>query len=237
MAGSVAKLIERARWWCESGNLGYDQYNRWDIRVGGECDCSSLALWCCYEAGFISKPTWGYTGSIEDQLLSAGFRSFPNNGNPQPGDLLLNRKNHVAIYLGNGQLAQASRDERGMYSGGKPGDQDGGETNVRSYYNYPWDCYVRYTGTSDYKQTSTSTSGGFDMASLPTISKGSKGGAVKTCQAVLAYKYGISCGPAGADGDFGAMTDAAVKKFQTNYKVSGGADGYVGANTWKALLS
>ena len=29
---------------CAVWSLGYDQYNREDIRDGGECDCSSLVI-------------------------------------------------------------------------------------------------------------------------------------------------------------------------------------------------
>jgi gametolysin len=36
------------------------------------------------------------------------------------------------------KIGQASRDERGKYSGGKAGDQDGQEVAIRSWYNRPW---------------------------------------------------------------------------------------------------
>lgn len=149
----IDKLCERMRYWCTKANLGYDQYQRWDIRVGGESDCSSLVYWCLWEAGFLSKPTGSlynhtlYTGTLRRHLVEAGFTVHAVNGNPQKGDVLLNDNHHVAIYLGNGQLAQSSIDERGKATGGQSGDQGApngrGETNVRSYYNYPWSCYLR----------------------------------------------------------------------------------------------
>ena len=44
-------------------------------------------------------------------------------------------------------VAQASRGEAGhSTNGGKAGNQDGYETNLRGYYNYPWSCYLRYVG-------------------------------------------------------------------------------------------
>lgn len=67
----------------------------------------------------------------------------------------------------------------------------------------------------------------------PTIKLGSKGNDVKKAQQLLIAK-GYSCGTAGADGDFGAGTYNAVKKFQADNGLE--ADGIVGANTWAALL-
>ena len=69
--------------------------------------------------------------------------------------------------------------------------------------------------------------------SYPTIKLGSKGSDVKKAQQLLIAK-GYSCGSAGADGDFGAATYNAVKKFQADNGLE--ADGIVGAKTWAALL-
>lgn len=64
------------------------------------------------------------------------------------------------------------------------------------------------------------------------LSKGMKGNDVKTLQ-ILLNAYGCDCGS--ADGDFGAKTEAGLKKFQTQFKL--GADGIAGAKTWNKLLS
>ena len=65
------------------------------------------------------------------------------------------------------------------------------------------------------------------------LKRGVKGADVKTLQAAL-IAYGFSCGAAGADGDFGSGTEAALKKFQTKYGL--GADGIAGKGTWGKLL-
>ena len=65
------------------------------------------------------------------------------------------------------------------------------------------------------------------------LSKGMDGNDVKTLQAAL-IANGFSCGTAGADGDFGSATDAALRKFQTKYGL--GADGIAGDGTWSKLL-
>ena len=65
------------------------------------------------------------------------------------------------------------------------------------------------------------------------LSKGMDGNDVKTLQAAL-IANGFSCGTAGADGDFGRATDAALRKFQTKYGL--GVDGIAGNATWSKLL-
>ncbi|KAA8832621.1 peptidoglycan amidohydrolase family protein [Bifidobacterium tissieri] len=152
---SLDKLCDRMRYWCLSANLGYDQSNRWDIRPGGECDCSSLVIFALREAGFDTGSA-SYTGNMSQQLTARGWKRLPNNGRPAKGDILLNDVHHVAVYLGNGVLAQASIDERGRGSGGRAGDQTDHETNVRSYYNYPWNAYLRYVGSQSQEDDMTS---------------------------------------------------------------------------------
>ena len=65
------------------------------------------------------------------------------------------------------------------------------------------------------------------------LSKGMDGNDVKTLQAAL-IANGFSCGVAGADGDFGSATAAALRKFQTKYGL--GVDGIAGNETWSKLL-
>lgn len=65
------------------------------------------------------------------------------------------------------------------------------------------------------------------------LSKGMDGNDVKTLQAAL-IANGFSCGTAGADGDFGNATAAALRKFQTKYGL--GVDGIAGNETWSKLL-
>ena len=65
------------------------------------------------------------------------------------------------------------------------------------------------------------------------LRRGMKGADVKTLQAAL-ITYGFSCGAAGADGDFGNATAAALRKFQTKYGL--GVDGIAGNATWSKLL-
>ena len=43
-----------------------------------------------------------------------------------------------------GKIANSGHDERGKYSGGKPGDQTGAEWAVVNWYNRPWNCVLRH---------------------------------------------------------------------------------------------
>ncbi len=68
--------------------------------------------------------------------------------------------------------------------------------------------------------------------SEPTLRRGSKGDAVARLQEALTAA-GFDTG--GADGTFGAGTEAAVKAFQTAHGLT--SDGIAGAGTWGALGS
>ena len=63
-------------------------------------------------------------------------------------------------------------------------------------------------------------------------SRGDSGAKVKEIQALLIFR-GFSVGSAGVDGQFGAGTESAVKRFQTSRGIS--ADGIVGPTTWNRL--
>jgi peptidoglycan hydrolase-like protein with peptidoglycan-binding domain len=153
VAGSISKFCEVMRKACEDWSLGYDQNQRWNIKDGGECDCSSLVIWALKQAGFDTGSA-SYTGDMSSNLTKRGWTRIPYRGlwQVKAGDILLNDTYHVAAVIsGSGataRLAQASIDERGRATGGASGDQSGHETNVRQVYDYShgWDCILRYSG-------------------------------------------------------------------------------------------
>lgn len=87
------------------------------------------------------------------------------------------------------------------------------------------------------KQAHRSTFGGATATTvkveLNELQKGANGEQVKTLQRLL-IALGYNLGKYGADGDFGASTDRAVRAFQNARKL--GADGVVGKTTWDELL-
>lgn len=142
---SLETFIARAIYWVRDANMGYSQADRWNFNPNaGNCDCSSLVIYCLREAGFDTGSA-SYTGNLSANLTVRGWQRVPNNGSPQRGDILLNDADHVAVYIGGRLLAQASQSEHNT-AYGQPGDQTGYETNIATYYNYPWNCYLRYTG-------------------------------------------------------------------------------------------
>jgi hypothetical protein len=143
------KLIKTA---CTQWSLGYDQSNRLDFRNGGETDCSALVILTCEQAGLLPgnniRKNIGatFTGNMRANFKARGWQVLTNLpvSRLRPGDVLLNDSDHTAMYVGNSKLAQASIDEHGNVAGGAAGDRTGSETSVRSYYDFPWSCVLRY---------------------------------------------------------------------------------------------
>lgn len=70
---------------------------------------------------------------------------------------------------------------------------------------------------------------------IRVVSRGDVSGATLSAQILLIHKWSISCGPDGADGDYGPNTEAAVKAFQRHYGLE--ADGVIGPLTWSKLIN
>lgn len=211
---------------------GYDQGNRW----GPDYDCSSFIITVWERVGVPLKSSGAsYTGNLKSAALRCGFRDVTAQVNRQTGaglqigDILLNEASHVAMFVGNGNLVHASINEQGGITGGKPGDQTGREICVRSYYNAPWDCVLRYGDDKPVEKPEAKPT----VSGLPVLRHGSRGLSVLAMQAVLIVR-GFDCGPDGADGDFGDNTEKALKAFQEECLID--ADGICGPVTWACLL-
>ena len=209
---------------------GYDQGNRW----GPDYDCSSFIISVWQDVGVPLKTAGAsYTGNMRSAALSVGFRDVTAQVNRQTGaglqlgDILLNERSHVAMFVGNGNLVHASINEFNGITGGKPGDQTGREICVRSYYNSPWDCVLRYGEDKPTEKPTAKISG------LPELRRGDKGEVVRAAQILLNGRK-CSVGAYGSDGDFGPATEAAVLAYQRRNGLDD--DGIIGPATWAALL-
>lgn len=159
-SGTVGPGVEGAaaqmEKWANDPNVGYDQTNRWGEK--GDFDCSGAVITAYQNAGIPVKDAGAsYTGNILSTFTKTGFKDITSSINLQTGDglqrgdVLLNPGRHVAMYTGDGKEAEASINENGGTTGGKPGDQTGKEFLIRDYRNYPWKNILRYSGSGSGK--------------------------------------------------------------------------------------
>lgn len=197
---------------------GYSQANRW----GPDYDCSSAVISAWKQAGIPLSCT--YTGNMYEDMTQKGFADVTSKIDLSsgvgllPGDVLLNHVHHTAMYIGDGLEAEASINEKGTATGGKPGDQTGREILIRAYRNYPWDCVLRYVGDINVGKKPVKTKS--TRVTVPYLRKGCVGAGVKTLQMDLNQigNYGLD-----VDGEFGPATDRALRGYQDSkgIKVSG----------------
>lgn len=212
---------------------GYDQTNRW----GADYDCSSFVISAFKAAGILLECT--YTGDMRGDMLRRGFIdvtatcNLSTGAGVAAGDVLLNYARHTALAIGGGRIVQASVNERGTATGGQTGDQTGREIAERAYYNYPWDCVLRYTAddAADEEDSGEYVPSYWYAVALPLLKPGMTDSTVNTVQTLL-YAYGYS---ASVSGSMDAATVEAVKAYQAAHGLD--PDGEVGGATWAALLS
>jgi hypothetical protein len=135
----LAQAIQNMIDLCNDDSHGYDQANRW----GPDYDCSSAIITALRNAGFDTGGA-SYTGNMSSELCARGWERLSANSEKIEGDILLNDVNHVALYIGNGEVAEFASNEFGGITGGQTGDQTGREASVHGYYDYPWDCILRW---------------------------------------------------------------------------------------------
>lgn len=243
---SIESIIEKAtqlmETWALDDSHGYDQEYRWGEK--GDFDCSSAVISAWELAGVPVKTNGAtYTGNMYSVFLQCGFEDVTDKveltygSGLQRGDVLLNHVNHTAIYIGGGRTAEASINELGTITGGKPGDQFGAEFLLRLYRNYPWDVVLRYTGKSSGGTAGGTVDAGnnaptyFYTVKLPLLKKGHTGPYVKALQELLISKGFLFDE---ADGVFGVNTETAVSGYQAEHGLE--PDGEVGGLTWAELM-
>ena len=130
-----------------------------------------------------------------------------------------NRYTHIGLYVGDGEVIEAASTEKGVTTS-KVTNEKWNRWGEMKYVDFP----ETEAPAEEQPQEPADV--------MPTIRKGDKGNAVRMMQqALLALGYDLP--RYGADGDFGAETEKAVKEFQKDKGLS--QDGVVGRKTWAAL--
>lgn len=252
--GKIENAVSWAKQIANDNRHGYSQASRW----GPDYDCSSLVIAAWEQAGVPVKAAGAsYTGNMRGSFLRCGFVDvttqvgLQSGYGLQPGDVLLNYQNHTCLYIGNNQVVNARTSEGNSQSG----DQSGNEIRIQSYWNFPWNCVLRFKEPAGSSPPETDSvpdapvsgsdtgavySGSEYKLSLRTLKRGDKGVRVERLQQILiarGYYCGGRCysGRETADGDFGAATEVAVKDVQLAAKIS--QDGIAGAETMTVLLT
>lgn len=150
----IEKAISQMESWADDPAHGYDQRYRWGEY--GDFDCSAAVIQAWENAGVPVKSNGAtYTGNMLAVFKRCGFEDVTSKINLSTGnglvrgDVLLNITHHTAMFCGNGYEVEASGNEKGGITGGKPGDQTGGEFLKRRYRNFPWTNILRYTGAGN----------------------------------------------------------------------------------------
>lgn len=241
---SLEGAIEFMRVACDVWSLGYDQSNRWDIRDGGECDCSSLVITALKRNGFDTGAA-SYTGDMSYNLTRRGWSRIPADlTKAQPGDILLNDTYHTCMVIrGRGwssTIAQASLGSNGRITGDAPGDQNGRETNTRGIYTYSmgWDCMLRYTEAPAPKPTPAGKLDVDGIAGRLTVTAwqkalGTPADGVISGQVLINRPYLPGFTAIEWTGDGSQLIQAAQRRIiRDGISVgSDGADGYIGQGT------
>ena len=235
----IEKTVQWAVGIAADNSHGYSQQTRW----GPSYDCSSLVISAWRQAG-IALPGATYTGNMRPAMTEAGFQDVTrevdlfSGAGLRRGDVLLNIVNHTALYIGGGEIVHARSSEGTTDTV----DGSGNEIRVQGYYNYPWNCVLRYIGPVEDGEEIASgllddeeielPAVRYDIG-LPEIKYGAAGELVRAVQALLILRK-CPCGVDGADGDFGPATRQAV----INYQIAHGldADGIVGRETFNSLI-
>ena len=225
----IEKAVEWAVATANDNSHGYSQADRW----GPDYDCSSFVIQAYEQAGVpVRQGGATYTGNMRGAFLGCGFTDVTNlinlsNGSGlQPGDVLLNYSAHTCIAIGNGKVANCRTDE------GHPqaGDQSGNEIRLQSYWNYPWNCVLRYKEKDNWTAPdpviayAESLTGQTPAVENKEENHGWKPGTLKRdskysvnniiLQGLLTAR-GFNCGS--VDGYFGPLTEVAVNHARRYY--------------------
>ena len=196
-------------------------------------DCSGLFSWAFKQlAGYMyhgSNTMWNEYCSAKGELRN-GKRTDGQELLPGTAVFTYNKskgnRGHVGLYIGNGWVIEAQGTKAGVVRSRITMDKwvEWGELKGVDYGR----AAQEPTSPAEPAQTPAKDQTG----AKPTLKRGSKGEYVTLLQTKL-IKKGYDLGKWGADGDFGAQTEKAVREYQQDHDLA--ADGVVGPGTWASL--
>ena len=140
-----------------------------------------------------------------------------------PGEYLWSA-GHAGVYVGDGLAVECT-------PAWKNGVQLTAVANLGTVSGYP---ARRWTKHGKLPYISYPEAEADCELTLPILRRGMTGAAVRTLQAILVWKCGISCGSSGVDGSFGPATENAVRALQKKSGLT--QDGIAGKAVWEKLL-
>ena len=251
MVSKVEKATEWIEKVAEDDSHGYSQASRWGMP---DYDCSSLVIMAWEQANVPVKQDGAtFTGNMRPAFLKAGFKdvtasiNLANGDGLHRGDVLLNYASHTCMYIGSGKVVNA----RGDNGHPQAGDQDGTEIRIQPYWNFSWNCVLRYPETiddgdeqtdddvihPDFRRTYFHLEYGDGLVTKehPDTKPSPQ---VKAWQNLLLC-WGFDIGKTGADGEFGTLTMLATQRWQEKVKGIGGdveVNGIVDEDDWKEII-
>ena len=145
--GNGGKVIEKAVNWAMA--IAADDTHGYHLGGWGDpdYDCAHLVISAFEQAGVQLKENGAsYTGDLKQACLKCGFEVVDGwdkttTAGLERGDILLNETHHACLYIGGGQVVNASTDKDG-----KHGDSTGEEIRIQQFYQhqYGWDLALRY---------------------------------------------------------------------------------------------
>lgn len=184
-------------------------------------DCSGLFKWAMalYKISIAHGSNTIYLSYCSSKgKLQGGKRMDGKPLKPGTAVFVFNAKegkySHIGLYIGGSKVIEAAGTEAGVCT-----------SNVAAN---------KWTNWGELKNVSYEDNAGFpvDTGWRPTIRRGNKGDYVKEAQTML-KKLGYNLGTYGVDGDYGKMTESAIRDFQKANKLN--PDGVCGPMTWDAL--
>jgi len=187
-------------------------------------DCSGLFAWAFNQLG-----SYMYHGSntmYREYCTEKGKLNDSLKKTLQPGIAVFTGSSekdhpHVGLYVGNGKVIEASGTQAGVCM-----------SNITAGKWTYWGK-LKYVDYSTENAPISPSVPSDDKILYPTLKMGNKGEKVAILQQLLIDR-GYKLPRYGADGDFGAETESAVKQYQKDHGLK--VDGIAGEKTWTSLM-